>query len=404
MAVIFIEGLNLKLFLLVLVFLFTQNVFAQANPFVTPIGAAEGLTGNTGIGRYGSAGGVIYNPAGLAGIKSHKVSVSGTAISQNKIKIKDKGASETSNKYFETIPSQLTTIFAEEKFTWGFSVLVPSSMQSELDFKGETGDVTNNYIKFQETLFGPSVGFSLSPKYKIGLSLFAAKADSLFKQTGYNLGDNILTTYSQSRSAIIAYPVLGFLSLESKIFSWGIRLALPSWQLSGDQESKLHVNGSDEVISKSKLTYKHPTEFGFGLSWIPSPRWKLLLDSSIQSSIKYKEYNSDATGEPGDVDYKDASRTGLGVEYKTSSHDRLTGGVLYSQSPEKDTSSTFGDYYGYTLGYRSIDKHGVGSSLGIYYLTSANNKDENDTNVDVQTTFKSETIGIFISTSIAFKK
>ena len=381
-------------------------MFAQANQFIVPIGATEGTTGNTGIGRYGSAGGVIYNPAGLAGIKSHKVSVSGTAISQNKITIKDKGASETSNKYFETVPSQLTTIFAEERFTWGVSLLVPSSMQTEIEVKSkdENDDINiiDNYIRTQETLFGPSIGLSLSPKYKMGLSLFASKADSLHKQTHYVQGTNTITTFSQSRSAIIAYPVLGFLSLQSKTFSWGLRWALPSLQLSGDQKIKYHVNATNEETYRDKLTYKHPTEFGFGLSWIPSPRWKILLDSSIQSSIKYKEHDSDFG--PSYVDYKDASRVGIGVEYMTSKNDRITGGLLSSESPEKDTSDTFGDYYGYTLGYRSVDKHGVGSSFGIYYLTSTNDKDENDENVDVQTTFKSETIGMFISTSIAFKK
>jgi long-subunit fatty acid transport protein len=396
-------SLRISLFLL---FSLPSTLWAQSNSFITPIGGAEGITGNTGIGRYGSSGSVIYNPAGLAGIKSHKVSVSGTAISQNKVTIKDKGLPETSNKYFETTPSQLATIFAEDKFTWGVSLLVPYSMQTELDIKTKDGadtTVTSHYFKAQETLLGPSIGFSLSPKYKIGLSLFAAKADNLVKSSVYVQGVNTLTTYSQKRSAIIAYPILGFLSLESKTFSWGVRCVLPSLQLSGDQEIKLHENGSDELTSKDKLTYKHPTEFGLGLSWIPSPRWKLLVDSSIQSSIKYQEYNSD-TFEPTYVDYKDASRVGFGVEYKTSSHDRLTAGILASQSPEKDTSSTFGDYKGYTLGYRSIDKNGVGSSYGIYYLTSANDKDENDEDKDVQTTFKSETIGIFISTSIGFKK
>lgn len=66
----------MKYFLL-LIFLLTNISHAIVqNNFLTPIGGIEGITGNTGLARRASVGNVIYNPAGLAYINTHKVSVS----------------------------------------------------------------------------------------------------------------------------------------------------------------------------------------------------------------------------------------------------------------------------------------------------------------------------------------
>jgi hypothetical protein len=57
---------------LILFILFSVNLSAQENNFLIPLGAYEGIAGNTGIARDGSIGGVIYNPAGIASYKSSK--------------------------------------------------------------------------------------------------------------------------------------------------------------------------------------------------------------------------------------------------------------------------------------------------------------------------------------------
>ena len=51
---------------------FSASAMAQENAFLTPMGAYEGIAGNTGIARDGSVGAVIYNPGGMASIKSSK--------------------------------------------------------------------------------------------------------------------------------------------------------------------------------------------------------------------------------------------------------------------------------------------------------------------------------------------
>src|SRR5690606_32307576 len=195
-----------KLFLLTLLIV-SGFSSAQTRPFITPIGANEGIAGNTGIGRYGSVGAVIYNPAGLAGIRSNKVSASASAFSFNAVKITVKDAPESSSKYLETIPTQVTTVFHEGKFTWAASILVPHSMQAELKqyqhLEGISDPVLlDSYIKTQETMLGLSAGFSLSSKYKLGLSIFGSKLDRYNRSSALvsESGNDMLMSFKVDQS------------------------------------------------------------------------------------------------------------------------------------------------------------------------------------------------------------
>ena len=87
--------------------------FVQNN-FLTPIGGIEGISANTGVARRGSIGAVIYNPAGLAYINTNKVSVSGSAFSQNWIDVELSGRSEKI-EYFQTTPLKSQPSIIEEK-------------------------------------------------------------------------------------------------------------------------------------------------------------------------------------------------------------------------------------------------------------------------------------------------
>ena len=80
------------------------------NKFLIPIGGIEGITANTGVARRGSIGSVIYNPAGMAYIKHKKVSVNGSAFTQNSINLTIVENEKTFG-YFQATPSQITTVF-----------------------------------------------------------------------------------------------------------------------------------------------------------------------------------------------------------------------------------------------------------------------------------------------------
>lgn len=399
-----------KLFLLSLL---TMSSFssAQTRPFITPIGANEGIAGNTGIGRYGSVGAVIYNPAGLAGIKSNKVSASASAFSFNAVKITEKNAPESSSKYLETIPTQVTTVFHEGKFTWAASILVPYSMQTEMkqyqNLEGISDPVLiDSYIKAQETMFGLSAGYSLSSKYKLGLSIFGSKLDSYYRSSALisESGNDTLMSFKVDRSAIFAYPVLGFLALENRKFAWGLRFAGPSLQLSGKEKNKTEMVsniGGVQTINKETerdVIYRNPIEIGAGATWITSSRFKFLADVSYQLGQKYNQYKEDGKGDQERVKDEGTVRLGLGAEYQFSKFDILALGVISNQSMNKDKSGEFGDYVGGTLGYRSVVNR-VTTNIGIYALSSTNDQGEDGEIVDVQTHIKSNIYGLFISTT-----
>lgn len=68
--------------------LFPMTTFAIIqNKYLIPIGGIEGITANTGVARRGSIGSALYHPAGMAYIKHKKVSVNGSAFTQNSINL-----------------------------------------------------------------------------------------------------------------------------------------------------------------------------------------------------------------------------------------------------------------------------------------------------------------------------
>jgi hypothetical protein len=165
-------------FVLIIFFLFVKQAYSQDNPFLAAIGAYEAITANTGIGRDGSVGSVIYNPAGMASIKSSKVSGSASAFSLDSVRSQGNGFDDET-KNINSIPTQITSIFTQKRFNLAFSILVPSSSTSNINRTTQTtefGKYSENIdIVSQDTLIGPSMGFAYSPKVKFGLSLFLVK-------------------------------------------------------------------------------------------------------------------------------------------------------------------------------------------------------------------------------------
>ena len=143
----------MRIIVLVLVLMISIELQAQEHAFLTPMGAYEGIAGNTGIGRDGSIGAVIYNPAGLATLQTTKISASGSAFSQNKISLKSEYTNEEV-EYIQTTPSQITTLFNTKYFNWAFSVIVPKSQELEYAIESGTPGVdkenTDGYNKVQE--------------------------------------------------------------------------------------------------------------------------------------------------------------------------------------------------------------------------------------------------------------
>jgi long-subunit fatty acid transport protein len=365
---------------------------------LTPIGAYEGIAGNTGIARDGSVGSVIYNPAGLASIKSTKLSASGSAFAQNQITDTYQGE-EDKVKYFQSTPAQITTVFTQNNFNWAFSVLVPKS--AKYDRKQIDGVITSNeYVEDQETLFGPSIGYAINDKIKIGLSVFASKRD--FKYISdllYDEGGNYLVqTQKQSISALAAYPLLGILIAPSDTFSLGLRFSGPSAKVSGsfehnqktvDQTTVGYPSG--ENTKETDANYEKPMEAGLGISFNVTDNLKVLADVSNQFKKDYVIVDEDVFGDEVEFSYKSAQRYHLAFEYLTSKSDALTLGFNYNQDPIKGQDLNF---IGGTIGYRSLDDI-ADSSFGLFFnQASYEDNDGYKTNHQI--------VGLFISTSINF--
>jgi long-subunit fatty acid transport protein len=387
----------MKLLLLFLVFM-NFNSWAQENPFLTPMGAHEGIAGNTGIGRDGSVGSVIYNPAGMASIKSSKLSASGSAFSQNHITTKSSDGSDDI-KYFQTVPAQITTIFTNPNFNWAFSILVPNS--TKFDSKRVEDTVNfNDTVEDHETVFGPSAALKISKDFSIGLSIFGSKRDyrltsSAFFEDGTGA---IVQSRKQDISGLTAYPILGLLYAPSSNFSAGLKFLGPSTSLSGKFEDNVKSAGDNtslglpnsDVTEKGKVTFQKPMELGVGFSARTSENIKLYFDVTNQFSKEYEVLKDDVFGETTSFEYKTTQRYNFAVEYMTSHTDAVTFGLMYNPDPMVDSDLNF---MGATLGYRSMDKI-ADSSFGLFYNQGSSDSDGIET--------KQTMVGLFISSSINF--
>ncbi len=392
--------------------------YAQEHSSLTPMGAYEGIAGNTGIGREGSIGAVIYNPAGLATLQTTKISASGSAFSQNKISLKSEYINEEV-EYIQTTPSQITTLFNTKYFNWAFSVIVPKSQ--ELEYATESGtpnlDKINldGYDKLQETLFGPSIGFKLSDKFKVGLSYFISKRDEKEKTVEYYdyANESEQTYFQKDSSALAAYPVLGVLFTPNEDFSLGLKFSGPSTQLGGEVKTKVRYVGWDNGglgycppgtkpdgatcslawysdDKSEKPNYEKPMELGVGFSWNMTKQLKVLTDVTTQFAKEYEVYKSDALGESSEISYVNSTRYNVGFEYLTSQTDAITLGFMYNPSPVEDSDLNF---IGGTIGYRSLDDI-ADSSVGLFFNQAKEESEGVETNYSMY--------GLFVSTSINF--
>lgn len=380
-------------------FFISANIYAQEHSFLSPMGAYEGISANTGIGRDGSVGSVLYNPAGMASVKSSKLSASGSAFSQNEISINVEGEKE-SIKYFQTTPAQVTTIFNTDKFNWAFSILVPKTYKYDRISNTSYGVSSNSTVEDNETMFGPSIAFKLSPEFSIGLSVFGSKRD--YRDTSFLYYEDNTGAIAQARkqdiSGMTVFPIIGLLYKPTQALQLGLRIQAPSKCVSGSMVDNSKTAGdntslgvpNDDRTLKSDARFEKPAEIGLGVSWGASEQLNILFDVTHQFAKKYQVIKEDVFGEPIEFDFKDTQRFNLAFEYKTSHTDAMTLGFMYNPDPINDSDLNF---YGGTIGYRSMDKI-ADSSVGFFY-NHASQKDGQDE-------FAFTSYGVFVSNSINF--
>ncbi len=370
------------------------------NNFLTPIGGIEGITGNTGVARRASVGNVIYNPAGLAYINTHKVSVSGSAFSQNWVDVNIAGASEKI-EYFQTTPSQITTVYHTDKINLAFSILVPKVSKFKTSF--ELGEI-NSEVNYedQETYVGPSVGIRVSDTLSFGASLFGIKRDFSKQENLYISGEENGVPVTAQRffslgiTGISAVGNVGVSYAPKKNLLFGLNIQSPKFNINSNYESKTFATGTNNSTSsnatKGDATFTGPGEVSFGIEFDPSEKLKLLVDLGYQFSKFSLLVEEDASGGRAFYDYNNSIRVHIGVEYYKSKKEAYTIGASYN---EKNEVSSL-DFIGATFGYR-LREEVADSMIGLFI-----NKSLSETINNVETNYLMA--GVYLSSSINFMK
>jgi len=368
------------------------------NNFLTPIGGIEGITANTGIARTNTIGNVIYNPAGLSDIDSHKVSVSGSAFSQNYIDVTI-GTDNEKIEYFQTTPSQITTAYSGEKFKFAMSILVPKVSKFKNSF-----EVGNNQSEIsyedQETFVGPTIAFRLNDQFSFGGSVFLIKRD-FSKDELLFITENSDKAQRFYKLNINGYSLVGVLGTSFKVnnkVDLGLRIQTPKINLYSTYESKVFfVSTADNAsnISKSqdgKASLKGPSEIGFGVKYDLSANLKVLFDGVYQIKHLNTMVESDVINGRAFHDYQNAIRAHLAFEYQRSSSESYTLGLAYNEKNEISSLSFIGATIGYQLRESVAD-----TMLGVFV-----NKSIQETINNVETNYLMA--GFYLSSSINFSK
>ena len=389
----------MKFFFIFTIALLSFPVFSIVqNNFLTPIGGIEGITANTGIARTNSVGNVIFNPAGLAQIDTHKVSVSGSAFSQNYIDVTI-GDEKEKIEYFQTTPSQITTAYSGNRFKFAMSLLVPkvSKFKNSFDVGNKQSEIS---YEDQETYIGPTMAFKLNNKFSIGGSAFLIKRD-FSKDELLFITEDSDTAQRFYKLNITGFSFVGILGASFKPkenLHFGLKIQTPKLNLHSTYDSKVFfISTKDDVTPTSrfqdgKASFKGPAEIGFGVKYDFSPKMTILFDGAYQIKHFDLMVQSDVIGGRAFHDYQNAVRAHLAFEHEISPKETYTLGLTYNEKNEISSLS----FLGATVGYR-MRENVADTMFGIFV-----NKSIPETKDNVETNYLMA--GFYLSSSINFVK
>ena len=394
-----------KVFLALILFFGLSRASAQVPTF---IGEQEGLTANTGIGRFGSTAAGYYNPSGLAGVEKDKISVSATAFQSYTQRVT--GELDMYVQATQTMPTQVTSVWRVPYGTIALSVFSVRDFDFALPFKIEIEDVGTVPVRFKvsESMLavGPSIARRLNESLSIGLSLLLLKVDRYSsavirdKKTLPAGTIDFMSFTEQKSNSLLALPVLGVHKQWNEKFATGLRLASPTFVVSGkrnsleqnvtyfnDGVSITEISDPESDISE-KESIKRPMEVGIGAVYQPREDLKILLDVNNSFSMSYKEVPSDEE----ETAVKGAVAVSSGFEFSRGKR-TYKAGVMWQQNAMRDLAPEAEVYYGATLGVATAFEY-IDSGIGLYYA-AGERKDDGDTS-------KAQAFGLLLSSSYRF--
>lgn len=358
------------------------------NPNIYPLGEKEAFMANTGVALSGSTGAVLFNPAGLVGIKTSKVSMSANSYLSVKTKyapldnVDGTDLNFTSNGVL-AIPSSLVSVQKLDAWTLAFSVLVPEQTQ------------LNDMSVYETTNFNEQIILSVrSQLVLIGLS--AAN----HSHNGYDYGFGcFVTNYSgtQNRS-VVAEPKpatgltqTGFASDAATVevqglicsggvqkdydekWHWGASVRLPFIRSSGSAkifsfEQSAAGGAASSSIQNFDINYEIPMDVAGGVRYQAYDNLQLYGDASYQFAMDYKAIAAATSS----VESRGTLRLNFGAAYQYSEKFKFYGGL--ASNPGAGVLRSAGDlkedFTAITFGGELIQKFST-TGVGIIVANSS---------------------------------
>jgi len=386
---------QMKLIALIIGILLIPNAFGIVQyPFLYPIGDVESLMSNTGVGLRRSRGGAAYNPASLARLTGKDISASA-----NTYNIMDsKTTTDEGLKSFKTFAPIPNMLFSGSQFSWGyaaFSVLVPTNIEVSTRYVLNVPNyVSANLVftdKIEETLIGGAAGIPLGLNWAVGMSLYlhtygeTSTEGLILTDTGSPVSEGAAKNTQLISSVYSLQAIIGVHHSPYNEFKWGLRVQLPSIQISGSgtlyQECLLAPdlcndydgNGDpnyDQSETEFDAKYEIPFDFVLGFNFRPWKKHRFLFDFGYQLATHFEKV-------PGlsefEVKTKNQGRFSFGYWWNINEKYSLLFGLKWNPSPkvENEIPSALPpiNFSGGSIGlYSEGDVTTTG--VGLYYYRS----------------------------------
>jgi hypothetical protein len=364
---------------------------SNLNPNVLPIGEREPYLANTGAALRGSAGSVLYNPAGLAELKKSRISLSGSTYVYNQFST-DKFTNWDDTDLpmqaygFNSLPSSLVATVSWSEWVYGISVLVPARLKFRNRKTWQTPNTNTRLVltsDTQEVWLGLSAARRLSQDWSIGLTVFGTNASSqvvVDTNLKFPAAPSSMTnsaTYAQSNIYSVL-ATLGIMYRASESWDLGLRLQSPSVKLWGKADvysSSVLILGGAVGTSTSEqnqidANYQYPADTVLGVAFRPAARLKVLFDLGMQWSAYYETLPGSAGSQVTDL--ASTLRYNLGSEINLTDTSHLGVGFFFNPSTKQvvnNNQEQKEDYFGVTAGYYYGDEN-IRAGIGGFFSWS----------------------------------
>lgn len=348
------------------------------------------------------AGGMFYNPAGIAYSTGKSLSASVNAYSVSNRTYKGViGGQDWTRSSSTLLPNFFGIIQPVGNFKVGFSYAVPDSNQEDQDQKFIRSDIAATHVinfnnKNDTNLFGPSVALQLNDTLSVGTTLYVHK-----RSTEAILNNSIISDSGTSYVWANGYtesdewglkPTIGVMWAPVDKLSLGLTVSKTYILTSDVLTQTTSSSDSSTLPTRTYNNYSdkrsYPYQVTAGAAFFPNPSLLLSGDLSYYSAFDYTFVNrlnkresviNGALGAEYYIDKSWAVRGGLFTDFSNTpkivndttdqyEHVDLFGGSLTVSHFTKNTSITCGGNYKFGSGKSKVN----GGANGVYDVDANN--------------------------------